>query len=246
MQLSGNTILITGGSSGIGLEMTKQFSAFNNTVIICGRNKETLLQAQWEVPGIHIYTCDLAIESDRLKLATWIADNHPQLNVLINNAAIVHRENFTKDPFGYEKALKEIETNLTAPIHLIHLLLPLLRKQSSAAILNITTGLVYTPRTLYPIYNATKAALHSFTQVLREQIKPVPIEIIEVLFPVVNTPWHKGAAPRIAIQPQEAVAKMLKGIENNKAEIRVGAVQLLYFLQRLAPRFAFKKINQLP
>ncbi|GAB2673360.1 hypothetical protein GCM10027036_28500 [Flavihumibacter cheonanensis] len=96
------------------------------------------------------------------------------------------------------------------------------------------------------IYNATKAALHSFTQVLREQIQPDPIEIIEVLFPVVNTPWHKGAAPRIAIQPQEAVAKMLKGIENNKTEIRVGAVQLLYFLHRIAPRFAFKKINQLP
>ncbi|MCF1715631.1 SDR family NAD(P)-dependent oxidoreductase [Flavihumibacter sp. RY-1] len=245
MKLSGNTILITGGSSGIGLEMTKQFSALNNTVIICGRNKETLLEAQWQVPGIHIYTCDLALESDRLKLVAWLADNHPQLNVLINNAAIVHRENFTLDPNGYEKAVKEIETNLIAPIHLIHQLLPLLGTQPNAAIINITTGLVYTPRTLYPIYNSTKTALHSFTQVLREQIKPNPTEIIEVLFPVVNTPWHKGAAPKIAIQPKEAVEKMLKGIENKQTEIRVGAVQLLYFLQRLAPRFAFKKINQL-
>lgn len=246
MQRSGNTILITGGSSGIGLEMTKQFSAFNNTVIICGRNKETLLQAQWEVPGIHIYTCDLSIESDRLNLAAWLADNHPQLNVLINNAAIVHRVNFTIDPFGYEKAVKEIETNLTAPIHLIHQLLPSLSTQSNAAIINITTGLVYTPRTLYPIYNATKTALHAFTQVLREQIKPNPTEIIEVLFPVVNTPWHKGAVPKIAIQPKEAVEKMFKGIENKQTEIRIGAVQLLYFLHRIAPRFAFKKINQLP
>lgn len=245
MKLSGNTILITGGSSGIGLEMTKQFRALNNTVIICGRNQETLLQAQRQFPGIHIYTCDLSIAKDRIKLLTWLAAHHPQLNILINNAAIVHRENFTTDPAAYDKAVKEIETNLTAPIHLIHLLLPLLRQQSSAAILNITTGLVYTPRTLYPIYNATKAALHSFTMVLREQIKPDSIEIIEVLFPVVNTPWHKGTAPKIAIHPQEAVEKMLNGIKKKQTEIRVGAVQLLYYLNRLAPRFAFKKINQL-
>lgn len=245
MQRSGNTILITGGSSGIGLEMTKQFSARKNTVIICGRNKEALLQAQQLVPGIHIYACDLSIESERIQLATWLTTHHPHLNLLINNAAIVHRENFTLDPSGYEKAVKEIETNLTAPIHLIHLLLPLLRKKSSAAILNITTGLVYTPRTLYPIYNATKAALHSFTQVLREQIKPDSIEVIEVLFPVVNTPWHQGAAPKIAIQPKQAVEKMMSGLEKKQTEIRIGAVQLLYFLHRIAPRFAFRKINQL-
>lgn len=245
MKLSGNTILITGGSSGIGLEMAKQFRALKNTIIICARNQEKLLAVQQQMPGIHIYSCDLALANDRLKLVTWLAANHPQLNILINNAAIVHRENFTTDPAAYDKAVKEIETNLTAPIHLIHQLLPLLRKQSSAAIMNITTGLVYTPRTLYPIYNATKSALHSFTQVLREQIKPDPIEIIEVLFPVVNTSWHQGAATRIAILPEEAVEKMMKGVEKKHTEIRIGAVQLLYFLQRLAPRFAFRKINQL-
>ena len=245
MKLSGNTILITGGSSGIGLEMAKQFSAQKNTIIICGRNKEALLKAQQLVPGIHIYSFDLSIESERIELAARLTKHHPQLNILINNAAIVHRENFTTDPFGYEKAVKEIETNLIAPIHLIHQLLPLLRKQSSAAIMNITTGLVYTPRTLYPIYNATKSALHSFTEVLRAQIKPDSIEIIEVLFPVVNTPWHKGAAPKIAIQPAQAVEKMMSGLEKKQPEIRVGAVQLLYLLHRIAPRFAFRKINQL-
>jgi uncharacterized oxidoreductase len=245
MKLSGNTILITGGSSGIGLEMTKQFRALNNTVIICGRNQETLLQAQRQFPGIHIYTCDLSIANDRIKLLTWLAAHHPQLNILINNAAIVHRENFTTDPAAYDKAVKEIETNLIAPIHLIHLLLPIIIVQPNPAIINISTGLVYTPRTLYPIYNATKSALHSFTKVLRAQIKPNPTEIIEVLFPVVNTPWHKGSAPDIAIQPAHAVEKMMRGLEKKQKEIRVGAVQLLYFLHRIAPRFAFRKINQL-
>ena len=234
MKLSGNTILITGGSSGIGLEMAKQFSAQKNTIIICGRNKEALLKAQQLVPGIHIYSFDLSIESERIELAARLTKHHPQLNILINNAAIVHRE-----------AVKEIETNLIAPIHLIHLLLPFISVQPNPAIINITTGLVYTPRTLYPIYNATKSALHSFTQVLRAQIKPNPTEIIEVLFPVVNTPWHKGAAPNIAIQPAHAVEKMMSGLEKKQPEIRVGAVKLLYTLHRIAPWFAFRKINQL-
>jgi short-subunit dehydrogenase involved in D-alanine esterification of teichoic acids len=121
----------------------------------------------------------------------------------------------------------------------------LFKTQNKSSIINITTGLIYAPRAVYPIYNATKAALHSFTQVLRYQTSQLPIEIIEVMMPVVATPWHKGDVPKIAISPERAVSEMIPKIESGRKEIRIGKVQLLYVLSRIAPGFAFKKINQI-
>jgi uncharacterized oxidoreductase len=98
---------------------------------------------------------------------------------------------------------------------------------------------------VYPIYNATKAALHSFTQVLRHQLKNANVQVIEVMMPVVDTPWHQGNAPKIAISPGKAVSEMIAGLEKGKLEIRVGAVKILYFLARLAPGLAFRMINRI-
>ncbi|KQS53474.1 oxidoreductase [Flavobacterium sp. Leaf359] len=245
MTLQNNTILITGGSSGLGLEMAKQFISLGNKVIVCSRTSEKLRQAQKTVPGIITYVCDISIEEERRKLSKWIEEHHPEINILINNAAIVHRIQFAEDAESYEKSAREIATNLQAPIHLCQLFLPLLAVNPNAKIINITTGLVYVPRTDYPFYNATKAALHSFTQVLRNQLKNNSIKVTEVLFPVVDTPWHEGNAPKIAITPHKAVNEMIKGLINGKNEIRVGKVRILYYLARLAPKFAFRKINSL-
>jgi uncharacterized oxidoreductase len=245
MNLQNNTILITGGSSGLGLEMAKQFIKLQNKVLICSRSGEKLEAAKKMLPELITYNCDLSKETERKNLAAGIQSNHPSLNMLINNAAIVHRNNFSKDPDAFEKAADEIQTNLLAPIHLTKLFLPLLQQNPTNSIINITTGLVYTPRAIYPIYNATKAALHSYTQVLRHQINPSNTKIVEVLFPVVDTPWHEGNAPKIAISPQKAVKEMLARLKQNKLEVKVGAVKLLYLLSRIAPSFAFKKINSL-
>ncbi|WP_290799033.1 SDR family oxidoreductase [Flavihumibacter sp. UBA7668] len=245
MNLQNNTILITGGSSGLGLEMAKQFIKLQNKVLICSRNRDKLEAAKKSLPELITYVCDLSKEAERKNLAAWIQSNYPSLNMLINNAAIVHRNNFSNDPDAFEKAVNEIQTNLLAPIHLTKLFLPMLQQHSTNSIINISTGLVYTPRALYPIYNATKAALHSFTQALRHQINPSNTNIIEVLFPVVDTPWHEGNAPKIAISPQKAVKEMLARLHQNKLEIKIGAVKLLYYLSRIAPGFAFKKINSL-
>jgi len=245
MALQNNTILITGGSSGLGLEMAKQFICSGNKVIVCSRSSEKLQQAHEVVPGIITYVCDISIEDERRKLSHWISENHPEINILVNNAAIVHRIDFADDGNSYKKSVKEIATNLQAPIHLSKLLLPLLNTNSEPKIINITTGLVYVPRADYPFYNATKAALHSFTQVLRNQLKNKPIQVIEVLFPVVDTPWHEGNAPKIAITAKKAVGEMIRGLTAGKNEIKVGKVKLLYYLSRFAPKFAFKKINSL-
>ncbi|GGE94966.1 SDR family oxidoreductase [Flavobacterium limi] len=245
MEISNSTVIITGGSSGIGFEMCRQLIMKGNKVITCSRSLEKLTTAKKQLPDLIIYQCNIAQESECKSFAGWINENHPEANVLINNAAIVSQTNFTEDPFILEKMNVEIETNFLAPIRLIKLLYPILIKNSHSKIINITTGLVYVPRAIYTFYNASKAALHSFTQILREQLKSEDIKIIEVLFPAVDTPWHHGNPPKIAISPKKAVSEMLKGINRDKTEIRISKVKLLYFIYRLAPGFAFKKINNI-
>jgi uncharacterized oxidoreductase len=244
MKLQRQTVLITGGSSGIGLELAKQLLARQNTVIICGRSEKKLAEAKAVLPNVYTLPCDISVDDDRIRLLSWVREHHPSCNVLVNNAAIVHKTNFHLDPEILQKADLEIRTNLVAPMALSKLFLPLFEKQKTSAIINITTGLIYAPRAVYPVYNATKAALHAFTQVLRHQLRDFPIEITEVMMPVVDTPWHKGEVPGIAISPYRAVTEMLSKIESGKKEIRIGGVRLLYAISRIAPAFAFRKINQ--
>ncbi|MCW9705672.1 SDR family oxidoreductase [Fodinibius salsisoli] len=245
MAPTNNTILITGGSSGIGLELAKQFIQKQNNVLICGRSLDKLEAAQRQLPDLDYLQCDISDKEGCKKLVQWVEQQHPSCNILINNAAIVHMEHFAEDNLIVEKAEAEIQTNLMGPIRLTKLFLPILRSNDKPNIINITTGLVYVPRVKYPFYNATKAALHSFTQVLRAQLTNSPISVTEVLFPAVDTPWHEGSPPDIAISAEQAVNKMLKGLGSDKKEIRVGKVGLLYTLSRIAPNFAFKKLNNL-
>jgi uncharacterized oxidoreductase len=242
MRLQDQTILITGGSSGIGLALAKCLSG-KNTVIICGRSQEKLDEARKLVPEIHTFRCDIAFRSERENLFHYLKTNQPSLSVLINNAAIVHKTNFNMDDNMIEKAEAEINTNLIAPIALSKTFLS--SALYPAAIVNITTGLVYAPRAVYPIYNATKAAVHSFTQVLRHQLKNTNVQVVEVMMPVVDTPWHQGNTPKIAISPEKAVSEMIAELGKGKLEIRVGAVKILHFLARLAPGLAFRMVNRI-
>jgi uncharacterized oxidoreductase len=242
MKLQGQTILVTGGSSGIGLELAKQLCA-ENTVIICGRSQAKLDKARELVPAAHTFRCDLALPGERLDLFRFLKANHPSLDLLINNAAIVHKTDFATDDNMIEKTESEISVNLIAPIVLSKMFLSVASRP--AAIINITTGLVYAPRAVYPIYNATKAAMHSFTLALRHQLKDTKVGIVEVLMPVVDTPWHQGSPPKIAIPPEKAVAEMIKKLRQGRVEIRVGADKMLYVIARLSPALAFRIINRI-
>ncbi|MEJ1237213.1 SDR family NAD(P)-dependent oxidoreductase [Chryseolinea sp. T2] len=244
MQLRNQTVLITGGSSGIGLELARQLLSSGNKVIICGRSEARLAEAKKTLPTLDYFRCDLAQLEDCRLLSSWVISNHPSCNVLINNAAIVHRGDFHEDDAAVEKAILEIDINLVAPIALTKMLLPHLELQKRARVINITTGLVYAPRAIYPIYNATKAALHSFSQVLRYQLKNTPINVIEVMMPVVDTPWHEGHVPKIAISPERAVKEMIRRVEAGQYQIRVGKVRLLYVVSRILPGLAFRMINR--
>lgn len=245
MELTNNTVLITGGSSGIGLELALQLVRKDNKVIVCGRSADRLEKAKNLEPALNTFACDISTIEGRTPLVSWVKQNHSDCNVLVNNAAIVHNTRFYEDESMVEKAALEISTNLLAPISLSKMFLPIIEQHSGSTIINITTGLVFTPRVAYPIYNATKSGLHSFSQVLREQLKCNDIGVAEVMMTVVDTPWHNGNPPKIAISPTEAVTEMIKKLEKSQKEIKIGKVKLLYLLSRLAPTFAFRKINGL-
>ena len=245
MQLKNNTVLITGGSSGIGLELSKVLINKGNKVIICGKSDEKLEAAKKAHPKLITYQCDVSDSRQCADFAVKIAKNHPDLNVLINNAAIVNKIDFINDENALELAENEYQTNLIAPIRLIKLLYPTINANDSSAIINVTTGLIYAPRVIYPFYNSSKSALHSFTQTLRIRLKDEKTKVVEVMFPAVDTPWHKGTPPKIAISVEKAVAEMITGLEKGKAEIKVGGAKILYLLSRIAPGFALKKVNEI-
>lgn len=189
MKLSGNTLLITGGGTGIGLALAERFIKNGNTVIVCGRRENVLQDAKEKIPGLITRVCNLEEASDRLALFDWVTANYPEVNVLVNNAGIQQRFNVLKsdarDNWGFFS--KEIATNLEAPFHLTMLFASYLAAKESAAIINVTSGLAFTPFAIAPMYSATKAALHSFTIGLRHQLSETSVEVIEVAPPAVNT-----------------------------------------------------------
>ncbi|HEX2639173.1 MAG TPA: SDR family oxidoreductase, partial [Pyrinomonadaceae bacterium] len=184
LNLSGNTILITGGASGIGLAMAERFSARDNNVIICGRREDKLREAAEQVPGLKWRVCDVADPAEREDLGKWAVSEFPELNVLVNNAGIQRRVDLT-EPENWQVTESEIAINLDAPIHFSGLLYPHLAHRPAAAILNVTSGLSFVPLANVPVYCATKAALHSFTLSLRYQLAETNVEVIEVIPPAV-------------------------------------------------------------
>jgi len=186
MRLSGNTILLTGGASGIGLAFARRFLDAGNTVILCGRREEKLREARDQHPGFVTRACDLAQPQEREALIAWATREHPAFNVLVNNAGIQRRLQ-VHDQEDWPATHDEIATNLEAPIHLSRLVLPHFSTRERAAIVNVTSGLAFVPLARTPVYSATKAAMHSFTVSLRHQLKDSPIDVIEIAPPAVDT-----------------------------------------------------------
>ncbi|TDW48042.1 putative oxidoreductase [Flavobacterium sp. 270] len=183
MNLSNNKILITGGASGIGLGLTQRFIEENNTVIICGRRESVLQDVKEQFPTVITKVCDLAVEAERVALYEWIKENHPDLNVLINNAGIQKWVSVTDEGF-YESMKSELSTNIEAPLHLTSLFIQL---ESLKTVMNVTSGLAFSPFAKVPVYSATKAFFRSFTISLRHLLKAKNIEVIEIIPPALNT-----------------------------------------------------------
>ena len=183
MELSGNKILITGGASGIGLALAERFIRENNQVIVCGRRESALKEAKDKLPSVITKQCDLSIAEEREKLFQWITKEHADLNVLINNAGIQNWMSISDNNF-FERAKEEIEINNAAPVHLCSLFINV---RSLTTIINVTSGLAFSPLSKVPVYCATKAFLRSFTISLRYLLKQKNIEVIELIPPALNT-----------------------------------------------------------
>ena len=220
MRLEKNTVLITGGASGIGLALAERFHKAGNKVVICGRRPERLEEAKQKLPGIHTKVCDLAKESDRVALRDWAVREFPELNVLVNNAGIQRRNTFFEE--RWEDTRQEIVINLESPIHLCRLFLPHLLKQETAAILNVTSGLAFVPLAMVPVYSATKAAFHSFTLSLRHHLSKTPVQVIEVAPPAVDTDLGGPGLHKEGVPLDQFADAAFEGLRRGDPEVTFG------------------------
>lgn len=241
MQLNNNTILITGGSSGIGFAMAQKFANLDNTVIITGRNEDKLKAARKALPQVHTIACDMTKQEDLDKLVHTIEQQYPDLNVLVNNAGIQYNYDFAMAPDTLHMVEYEISTNLSGPLKLTSLLLPTLDRNNNSAIVNVTSSLGIVPKQSAPVYCATKAGLHIFTKALRYQ--QTAIKVFEVIPALVDTEMTKGRGKN-KISPVQLVEEFIKGFENDTYEINIGKVKILRLLQRISPALANKIINK--
>jgi uncharacterized oxidoreductase len=187
MKMTANTILITGGGSGIGRALAEAFHKLGNTVIIAGRRQGVLDETTKANPGMKSVTLDIESAEAIRAFGTKIAKEYPALNVVIHNAGIMRPENLLEQPEDLEDAEATITTNLLGPIRLTAALLPHLKKQPAATIMTVSSGLAYLPMALTPTYCATKAAIHSYSLTLRYQLRRTNIEVLELVPPYVQT-----------------------------------------------------------
>ncbi|MCB0545285.1 MAG: SDR family NAD(P)-dependent oxidoreductase [Saprospiraceae bacterium] len=237
MKLSGNTILITGGTSGIGLELAKALHAKNNKVIVLGRN-EAKLDAAAET-GLHTIQCDLEDQGSIENAVRRIEQEYPDLNFLVNNAGVQHNYLFTEAVTPFRRVQQEIQCNLTGQIILTQMLLPLLRVKERACIINSTSGLGAFPKPDGIVYSAGKAGMRNFTTGLRYALQGTPICVMEFIPPVTATPMTAGRQ-EAKMQPDELVARILPQIEKERKILTVPAMRIFLWIAFLAPDLAFR------
>jgi uncharacterized oxidoreductase len=184
--MSGNSILVTGGGTGIGRGLAEAFCARGNRVLIAGRRRDKLEAVAAANPGVQFLTVDMAAPDSIARLVEQAQDLLPDLNVLVNNAGMMQSENL-RDPASVAQAEATVATNLLGPIRLTLALLPRLMAREDAAVLNVTSGLGFLPLAATPTYCATKAALHSWSQSLRWQLRDTSVKVHEIAPPYVRT-----------------------------------------------------------
>ena len=241
MRTSKNTVLITGGSAGIGFEMARLFSENNNQVIITGRNTERLQHAASQLKNVIPIPSDISNPDEVNELTERLYKDFPSLNVVINNAARAILYDITvTNVNGFDKAQEEMYTNYLSVIRLNEKLLPLLKKQEEAAIVNVSSVVAFLPGSLVG-YSASKAALHSYTQSLRMALEDTSsIKVFELMPPLVDTEFSKEIGGSRGISPKQVAGEFFNAWKTNDFEIRVGQTEQLYQLYLSSPAEALK------
>jgi len=249
MKMTGRTILITGGTSGIGLELATQLIARGNTVIVTGRDLDRLEVARRAVPGLHAFQSDVSDPTSIESLYKTVFGRFPAFNTLMNNAGTMRNIKL-----GHQRQLSdltaEVDGNLKGPMWMTQAFLPLLLRQNDSLIVNVSSGLAFIPFPAAPIYSASKAALHAYTQCLRAQLADTCVSVVELAPPGTETPLFRGEfaeemkgekGMNVSVLAKRAIA----GIEAGKLEIRPGVSNILKIASRVAPHFMFRQMVKL-
>ncbi len=221
MKTIDQTVLVTGGASGIGLALVERFLGAGNTVIAVGRRRDKLEEAKARHPALHVKICDVGDPGQRVALRDWATKEFPRLNVLINNAGVQQRLDL-RAPRDWEAMRAELAINLDAPIHLAHLFAAHFLMQPRAAVVNVTSGLAFSPLANVPVYCATKAALRSFTLSLRHQFEGTPIEVVEIIPPAVDTDLGGPGLHTFGAPLNDFADDIWKQLEEGKQEAAYG------------------------
>lgn len=246
MKTTNNTVLITGGTAGIGLEIAKLFSTNGNKVIITGRDKQRLDKALGQLKNATGIVSDVSRKEDVATLTGILKKDFQDLNIVINNAGRAILYNISASEGAFEKAEDEMLTNYLSVIRLNEQLLPLLKTQKEAAIVNVSSVVAFVPGSLIT-YSASKAALHSYTQSLRIALKRTSsIKVFELMPPLVDTEFSAIINGKTGIPPSEVAREFIAAIEKDIYEIRVGKTQFIYELFLKSPEEALKVMQPEP
>ena len=246
MKLSNKTVLITGGASGIGFELAKQLLSRGNEVIVTGREQSRLDQAKSSLPGLHTLASDVSDPRAIGTLYDSVIARFPALNVLINNAGIMRNINLSQER-GLNDVTREIDINLSGPVRMVQQFLPHLKAMQEALIVNISSGLAFIPMPASPVYSATKAAIHSYTQSLRAQLQGSGVTVVELAPPGTETPllrreFEAEMKGQKGMDVTALVNKAIAGIEAGRLEVRPGLSNVLQAMSRIAPQFMLKQM----
>ena len=249
MNLSDNTILITGGSSGIGFEMAKELLKRNNKVVITGRNEQRLQKVKDELDGVIAIKSDVSNPDDIKELYQHMTKEFSDLNILINNAGVMATINLQDHKLSPNDLTKELDINVKGTIWMNDAFLPLLKGKKNAATVTVSSGLAFVPLPISPVYCATKAALHSYTQSLREQLRNTNVKVFELAPPATKTElladFDKEDMEGIKTMSVEAmVADFFKGFSKDKYEICPGQSSQMKFMSRYFPNFILKQMSK--
>ena len=239
MRLSNNKILITGGATGIGFGLAERFVKENNTVIICSRRETALNEAKEKIPSLITKVADLSIESEREALLNWVSTEHSDLNVLINNAGIQQWMSATDDNF-FERAKEELSVNVEAPVHLASLFA---RLPSINTIINVSSGLSFSPLSKTPVYSASKAFIHSYTQSLRYILRAKNIEVIELIPPALNTDLGGKGIHDHAPPVSDFIKSVFEQLKQGKLEVTFGYTETMLQAGREDLQQSFNRLN---
>lgn len=247
MKLTNRTVLITGGGSGIGGGLAKAFHALGNKVIITGRRRQILEDFASLYPGMDTFTVDVSKPSEIERLYGEVSQKYPTLDVLVNNAGVMKWNDFSKPEALGSGLFEEIDINLKGLIGMTAAFLPLLKQQPEATIVNVSSGLAYLPLASAPIYCATKAAVHSFSESLRYQLQKTSTRVVEVAPPAVKTDLGQGPGvpggefPTIVLD--SFVKLTMKALASSAVELPVGQSKMLKWGSRFLPSVFFGFLN---